>query len=101
MLQENVSAIKRVDKRIENDLEEHFQVWIPMSSNIVKYKEGIHFPVISELLKLVKDNEDLKHDMKLKKMKYIEDARRNNHNDYSDDYDDEADNNNNQQSSQL
>ena len=34
IIQENVNAIKRVDKRIENDLEEHFQVWIPMSSNV-------------------------------------------------------------------
>lgn len=33
-IQESMAAIKRVDKMIENDLEEHFQVWVPMSSNM-------------------------------------------------------------------
>ena len=33
-IQENVRQIQIVDKMIENDLEEHFQVWVPMSSNM-------------------------------------------------------------------
>jgi hypothetical protein len=33
-LQENVRMIQRVDQLIENDLEEHFQLWVPMSSNV-------------------------------------------------------------------
>lgn len=55
----------------------------------VKYKEGIHFPIIKELLKIVKENEDMKHASKVKKKQFMEDSRRNGHNDYSDDYDDD------------
>lgn len=88
-VKENLKAIKSVDKRIENDLEEHFQVWIPISSNIVKYKEGIHFPIVSELLKIVRENEDLKNTARVKKQRFVEYARRHGHNDFSDDYDED------------
>lgn len=88
-IQENVRQIQRVDKMIENDLEEHFQVWVPMSSNIVKYKEGIHFPAIKQLLSLVRENEDMKHQLKLKKQRFVEEARRNNQEEFSDEYEDE------------
>ena len=88
-VKENLKAIKSVDKRIENDLEEHFQIWIPISSNIVKYKEGIHFPIVSELLKIVRENEDLKSVARAKKQRFVEYARRHGHNDFSDDYEED------------
>ena len=88
-LQECATAIRRVDKMIENDLEEHFQAWVPMSSSVVKYKEGIHFPIVSEILRTVKDNEELKYNLRVKKQKFIEEARRTNAEDFSEEYDDE------------
>lgn len=57
----------------------------------VKYKEGIHFPEVNQLLKLVRENEDMKHQLKLKKQRFAEEAKRNNIDDYSDEYDDEDD----------
>lgn len=33
-LEESIKNIRKVDKMIENDLEEHFQTWIPMSNNM-------------------------------------------------------------------
>ena len=33
LLMDCVSSIKKVDKMIENDLEEHFQTWIPTTNN--------------------------------------------------------------------
>jgi hypothetical protein len=57
----------------------------------VKYKEGIHFPEVNQLLKLVRENEDMKYQLKLKKQKFAEEAKRNNIEEYSDEYDDEVD----------
>lgn len=34
LLQANIKWIKKVDKLIENDLEEHFQTWVPLSNNV-------------------------------------------------------------------
>lgn len=34
ILEESMRAVKKVDKIIENDLEEPFQAWIPMSGNL-------------------------------------------------------------------
>lgn len=34
LLEESIKSVKKVDKIIENDLEEHFHTWIPMSSNL-------------------------------------------------------------------
>ena len=87
-LQEISSSIRRVDKMIENDLEEHFQVWVPLSSNVVKYKEGIHFPIISELIKIVKENEDLKQEGRVRRQKDVEEARRNHGEEVSEVYED-------------
>lgn len=59
-------------------------------SNIrVKYKEGIHFPAVNQLLRLVRENEDLKTDLKQKKQRFAAEARRNNIDDFSDEYEDE------------
>ena len=55
----------------------------------MKYKEGIHFPAIKQLLHLVRENEDMKHQLKLKKQKFVEEARRNNQEEFSDEYEDE------------
>lgn len=57
----------------------------------MKYKEGIHFPEVNQLLKLVRENEDMKYQLKLKKQKFAEEAKRNNIEEYSDEYDDEVD----------
>jgi hypothetical protein len=34
ILEESMRAVKKIDKIIENDLEEPFQAWIPMSGNL-------------------------------------------------------------------
>lgn len=34
LLDQGIKNIQKVDKIIENDLEEHFQTWIPMSNNM-------------------------------------------------------------------
>lgn len=34
LLDQSIKTIQKVDKIIENDLEEHFQTWIPMSNNM-------------------------------------------------------------------
>merc|ERR1712150_78885 len=88
LLEESIKSIRKVDKIIENDLEEHFQTWIPLTNNIVKYKEGIHFPLINQLFKIIKENENLVNQMKLRKQQYITDARKHN-NDKLDDLSEE------------
>lgn len=34
LVEESIKNIEKVDKIIENDLEEHFQTWIPMANNM-------------------------------------------------------------------
>jgi hypothetical protein len=34
ILEESMKAVKRVDKIIENDLEEPFQAWMPISGSL-------------------------------------------------------------------
>lgn len=34
ILEESMRAVKKVDKIIENDLEEPFQSWVPLSGNL-------------------------------------------------------------------
>ena len=34
LLEESVKSVKKVDKLIENDLEEPFHCWIPVSANL-------------------------------------------------------------------
>jgi len=61
ILEESIRAVKKVDRIIENDLEEPYQTWVPISGTMVNFKEGIHFPTTKNLLNLVKENEHLKH----------------------------------------
>lgn len=42
----------------------------------VKYKEGIHFPMINQLLKVVKKNEAIAEKMRQRKKKYLEELRK-------------------------
>jgi hypothetical protein len=59
VLEESMKAVKKVDKIIENDLEEPFQSWVPISGNLVNFKEGIHFPTTKSLVDMVKENENV------------------------------------------
>jgi hypothetical protein len=34
LLDQSIKSIKKVDKMVENDLEEHFQTWIPLTNNM-------------------------------------------------------------------
>lgn len=61
---------------VENDLEEHFQTWIPLTNNIVKYKEGIHFPLINKLFRIIRENESLVNRMKMRRQQYFNDMRK-------------------------
>ncbi|KAL4455720.1 hypothetical protein ABPG74_003130 [Tetrahymena malaccensis] len=58
LLDESVKNVKRVDQIIENDLEEPFHCWVPISANFVNYKEGIHFGLVNKLLKVVENVEN-------------------------------------------
>lgn len=85
---ENMKIISRVDKTVENDLDEHFQSWTPLANNIVKYKEGIHFPLVNKLLKIFKDNEELVYQSKKRKQQYVDDPEKDNEDgEFSEDYD--------------
>lgn len=42
----------------------------------VKYKEGIHFPMINQLLQVVKKNESIAEKMRERKKNYIEELRK-------------------------
>lgn len=57
VLEESMKAVKKVDKIIENDLEEPFQSWVPITGNLINFKEGIHFPTSKCLVDMVKENE--------------------------------------------
>lgn len=34
LVEESIKNVRKVDKMIEHDLEEHFQTWIPMTNNM-------------------------------------------------------------------
>jgi len=38
---------------IENDLEEPFHAWVPISANFVNYKEGIHFKLVDKYMNIL------------------------------------------------
>jgi hypothetical protein len=44
---------------IENDLEEPFYTWVPVSANFVNYKEGIHFPRVNRIMKAIGEMENV------------------------------------------
>lgn len=44
---------------IENDLEEPFHCWIPVSANFVNFKEGIHYPLVNKIFSIIKENEEV------------------------------------------
>ena len=54
----------------------------------MKYKEGIHFPLINQLFQIIKENEALVSEMKVRKQQYTNDMKKNN-NDKMDDLSDE------------
>ena len=87
LMTENIKVIQRVDKMVENDLEEHFQSWTPLANNIVKYKEGIHYPLVNKLLKIFEDNENLVYEIKKRKNQYDDKSEKDNEDSYdSQDY---------------
>jgi hypothetical protein len=86
LLDQSIKSIKKVDKMVENDLEEHFQTWIPLTNNMylfivkknnrVKYKEGIHFPMINKLFRIIRENESLVNQAKMRRQQYFNDMRK-------------------------
>jgi hypothetical protein len=91
LLDESIKNIKKVDKLVENDLEENFNSWIPLANDIVKYKEGIHFPEVNQMLTLVKYNEGLTKKIRDRKKNMIEEVKDFNakiYDDLNDDFDD-------------
>jgi len=72
ILEESIRAVKKVDKIIENDLEEPYQTWIPISGNMINFKEGIHFPISKNLMSMVKENENIKHSVEAMKKQFNE-----------------------------
>eukprot|EP01017_Pseudomicrothorax_dubius_P016771 TRINITY_DN1897_c0_g1_i5.p2 TRINITY_DN1897_c0_g1~~TRINITY_DN1897_c0_g1_i5.p2 ORF type:complete len:116 (+),score=31.97 TRINITY_DN1897_c0_g1_i5:65-412(+) len=79
MLEETFKSFQKVDKIIENDLERPFQTWVPLSANMVNSKEGIHYPMVDQLLSVVKENEDKIADAKLRRQRMMEDVKKYNH----------------------
>jgi len=65
-----MKAVKKVDKIIENDLEEPFQSWVPISGNIINFKEGIHFPTVRVLVDMVRENENIRYKTKMMKQEF-------------------------------
>jgi len=57
LIEDNIRAIRRVDDIIDNDLEEPFHTFVPLSANFVNHKEGIHFLLIDKLIEINKDIE--------------------------------------------
>ena len=43
LIERSIKKVRNVDKLIEQDLEEAFHTFIPISANLVTYKEGIHY----------------------------------------------------------
>lgn len=52
-------SIKKLVKSIEEDLQDHFLNWIPLSNTMSKQKEGISFPLVGQVFDVIKANEKL------------------------------------------
>lgn len=51
LLEESIRNVKQIDRIIENDLQEPFNCYVPISSNFANYKEGIFFPEMDEVFR--------------------------------------------------
>ena len=58
LINSSVTQVKDVDKIITDDLEEQFNTFVPISANLVTYKEGIHLPLMESLLKMTRQNKE-------------------------------------------
>ena len=58
LLYESIRQIHKVNKLIENDVQDHFQNWVPLTNKIVKLKEGYHFPMMDSIIKIATDAEE-------------------------------------------
>jgi len=56
-LEETIANVRRIDNIIDNDLEEPFHQFVPVSANFVNYKEGIHFPTVDNILHALEEIE--------------------------------------------
>lgn len=57
-LSESIRQIRKVNKLIENDVQEHFQTWVPLTNKIVKLKEGFHFPLLNQVIEIAQNCEE-------------------------------------------
>ena len=58
-MEESIRNVKMIDEIIENDLEEPFHCWVPVSANFVNYKEGIHFAMMNNVVKALDELENV------------------------------------------
>ena len=59
IMEETFSNVKRIDEIIDNDLEEPFHQFVPVSANFVNYKEGIHYPTVSKIFDTLENMEKI------------------------------------------
>lgn len=59
LLEESIRNVKDIDQMIENDLEEPFHLWVPVSANFVNYKEGIHYPLVTKVMNAFEEVENV------------------------------------------
>ena len=59
LLEESIRNVKMIDEIIENDLEEPFHCWVPVSANFVNYKEGIHFAMMDNVVSALEEFENV------------------------------------------
>jgi hypothetical protein len=70
ILEETFQNVRRIDDIIENDLEEPFHQFVPISANFVNYKEGIHYPTVSKIFDTLQSIEKI--DVRTKELKNIQ-----------------------------
>lgn len=54
LIQLSVNQVKDVNKKVQSDLEEQFHTFIPISANLITYKEGIHFPLQASIMDMTR-----------------------------------------------
>eukprot|EP01016_Furgasonia_blochmanni_P024770 TRINITY_DN2672_c0_g1_i1.p1 TRINITY_DN2672_c0_g1~~TRINITY_DN2672_c0_g1_i1.p1 ORF type:complete len:236 (+),score=37.87 TRINITY_DN2672_c0_g1_i1:908-1615(+) len=58
LMEQSLRNYRTIDKIIDNDLSSPNQNFVPISSNMIHFKEGIHFPLVDKLVHVFKENEE-------------------------------------------
>jgi len=75
LLEECMRTVRTVDRIIDNDLEEPFHSIMPSAGNM-QQQEGCHFPLNRKVLDMIKTNEHLRFEAKIKKQEIMEEAKK-------------------------